>query len=260
MGYDFESDKKYNIENNVSMTIELNKTCYSGGEFVNGSIILRPKEGLQQTLLSSTYATLYLNENFFYTYTEDEFVPSKNRKEFVTKEAEEDINLLTIPLNFSNFQNANIMSTVTIPFQFQLPLTIYPSLIFSSNSYVKHYLCIDFPSIRAKKTVIIIIKNNSHFSTYNGLLQQPAVCFKETTKHKLFVSQGSFTCSLKLPRNSFTYDEMIPFEIDIDCSKLSLTIKGIRISINRNQKKISGIIIIIQDLKIKLKSLLRKLR
>ena len=167
MGYDFESDKEYNIDRYVSMTIELNKTCYSKGEFVEGTIILKPKEGLQDPILSSPFATLYLTEYFYYTYTENEYNHAKNRSEFVTKKAEENIPLLTMPLNFSNFQNANIMNTIKIPFQVQIPLNSYPSLIFDSTSYVKHYLCIEFPSIQAKKTVVIIIKNNAHFGT-NG--------------------------------------------------------------------------------------------
>ena len=189
MGYDFETDTKYNVEKSVSMTIELNKTCYSPGEYVNGTIILKPKEGLQNTLLTSPFATLYLTEYFYYTYLEDEFNPKTGRKELNSKVAEENVPLLEIPLNFTNFQNANIMSTISIPFQIQIPQNIYPSLIFDNNSYVKHYLSIDFPSILAKKTVIIIIKNNVFFSTYNNRFQQPAVAYKETTKHKLFVSQ-----------------------------------------------------------------------
>ncbi len=237
MGYDFETDKTYNFEKDVSMTIETEKTCYFPGEFVNGKIILKPKEGISNTLLSYPNATFYLMETFHYTYTENEYVARKGRKEFVTKTAEENMTLLTLPMNFMNFQNANIMNTVIIPFQIQLPMIIYPSLIFSSSEYVKHYLSIDFPSIFAKKTVILIIKNNQYYTTMNQLLKTPAVCFKETTKHKLFVSQGSFTCTLKLPKNAFAYDEMIPFEVDIDCSKLSINVKGIKLTINRNNKK-----------------------
>lgn len=237
MGYDFESDKKYNIEKFVSMTIQLNKTCYSPGEYVNGTIILKPKEGLQQPLLQDTNATLYLTEFFYYRYFESQYDPVKKRNESVAKDAEESIPLLTLPMNFSNFYNANIMTTVNIPFQIQIPMNCYPSCIFDSTTYVKHYLAIDFPSIMAKKTEIIVIKNNSYFSKYNGLYQEPAVCYKETTKRKLFVSQGSFSANLKLPRNTFSYDEMIPFEVDIDATKLSIAIRAIRISINRNQKK-----------------------
>ena len=237
MGYDFETDKKYNIEKYVSMTIQLNKTCYSPGEYLNGTIILKPKEGLQKPLLQDTNATLYLTEFFYYKYFEEEFDHVQKRKKNVSKVAEESIPLITLPMNFSNFYNANIINTVNIPFQIQIPMNCYPSCIFDSTTYVKHYLAIDFPSIMAKKTEIIVIKNNSYFSKYNGLLQEPAICYKETTKRKLFISQGSFNATLKLPRNLFTYDEMIPFEVDVDATKLSIDIKAIRISINRNQKR-----------------------
>jgi hypothetical protein len=237
MGYDFESDKAYNVENTVSMTVETQKTCYFPGEFVTGNIILRPKEGISNPLLSNPYANLILTETFHYTYCEDVYNPHKGKKEFTTMTAEESMTLLQMPLNFTNFLNANIMQTVVIPFQVQLPMQIYPSVIFSSDAYVKHHLSIDFPSIQAKKTVIIVIKNNQHFTTFNQLWQQPAVCFKETTKHALFVSKGSFKSTLTLPRNAFTYDEKIPFTVDIDCSQLSLNIKGIKVTINRNQKK-----------------------
>ena len=237
MGYDFESDKQYNVEKYVSMTIELKKTCYSPGEMVYGTIILRANQGLQNPLLSSPLATLYLTEYFYYTYSENEYNPHKKMNEFVSKVAEENMPLLKIPLDFRNFLNANIMNNVAIPFQFQIPVNIYPSVIFDTQAYVKHYLCIDFPSIMAKKTVVIVIKNNLYFSIENALLQQPAVCFREVKKHKLFASKGSFNATLKLERNTFSYSEMIPFEVDVDATKLSMNVKGIKISLHRTQKK-----------------------
>ena len=50
-------------------------------------------------------------------------------------------------------------------------------------------------------------------------------------KHKLVFSQGSFTASIKIPKNAFAYDEMVPFEIDIDLTKMSLNIKNIKVNI-----------------------------
>ena len=237
MGYDFEADKTYNFEKDISMTITLKKTCYSPGEYVDGTITLRANQGAQNTFLSSPFATLYFTEYFHYTYTDNVYNPRLQRNEFVSKVAEENNPLLTIPLNFSNFQNANIMNPVSIPFQMQIPINIYPTCIFSSSEYVKHYLAIDFPSILAKKTVVVIIKNNQYFTTFNGLLQQPASAFREVKKHSLgLISKGSFSSSLKLQTNAFSYDEMIPFEVDIDCSKLKINIKAIKVSLNRIQK------------------------
>ena len=109
--------------------------------------------------------------------------------------------------------------------------------MFNSSTFIKHYLCVEFPSIQAKKTTIIVIKNPPYFSNYNRLYQSPAMCYKEIKKSKLFFSQGSFTASLKLQKNAFAYDEMIPFEIDIDATKLSIDIKGVKVKIRRNTSK-----------------------
>ena len=98
----------------MKMSIETEKTCYFPGEFVNGNIILKPKEGISNTLLSYPNATFYLMETFHYTYTENEYVPNKGRKKFGTKTAEENMTLLILAMNFMNFQNANIMNTVII--------------------------------------------------------------------------------------------------------------------------------------------------
>ena len=237
MGYDFESDKQYNYESSISMVLDLGKTCFCPGEYINGNIILRPKEGNNQPFLMNPLATLYLTEYAFYKYTVNEVDPRTNNTHFVTKVAEENVPLLNYPLNLANFHNANVNATLKIPFTVQIPLRIYPSCLFGSNTFVKHYLCIDFPSIGAKKTSIIVIKNPPYFSHYNRLYQEPAMCFKEMKKHKLVFSQGSFTASIKIPKNAFAYDEMVPFEIDIDLTKMSLNIKTIKVSLRRNECK-----------------------
>lgn len=235
MGQDFETDKNYNVEQYVSVTLETNKTCYFGGEMINGTITLRPKEGLSNPLLSSPFATLRITENFHYTYTEKEYCHSKHREEFVTKHADESMTIVELPMNFTNFQNANIMNTVVIPFQVQLPLTVYPSILIDGSCYVKHFLSIDFPSILAKKTVIIVVKNPKYYSTYNGLVKEPAVCFKNIEKGVF--TKESFTTTLTLPRNYFAYDEVIPFTVDIDSTHCKSVIKGLKITINRNFQK-----------------------
>ena len=63
------------------------------------------------------------------------------------------------------------------------------------------------------------------------------MCFREMKKHKLFFSQGSFTASIKLDKNAFAYDEFVPFQVDIDLSKMSLNIKKIKVSLRRGINK-----------------------
>ena len=237
--YDFESDKKYNYENTISMTIVLDKTCFSPAEFVKGLIVLNPKIGNTINNLQNPTATLTLEQEAFYTYNVEEMDPLNNyRKHYVTKEAKENIILLKLNLDLKNFQYANLKNTIRIPFTFQIPLNAYPSCFFGDKVYVKHFLSINFPTISAKKTSIIVIKNPPYFSVYNRLYQSPAVSYKEIKKSKLILfSQGSFTAALKLPKNSFSYNEIISYEIDMDLTRLSLNVKYIIISIRRDSRK-----------------------
>ena len=49
MGNSFETDKNYNYEKDVSMILNINKTCYCMGEFIIGNITLLAKNSLTQT-------------------------------------------------------------------------------------------------------------------------------------------------------------------------------------------------------------------
>ena len=172
MGYDFETDQQYNFESTISMTVDIGKTCFAPGETVNGTIILKPKEGNPQPFLQNPQATLYIHEFSYYQYMVNEVDPRTNMPHFETKEAQENYTLLNIPLDFSNFNNANVSEVLKLPFTFQIPLRIYPSCYFDNKTFVRHYLCIEFPSIGAKKTTIIVIKNLPYFSSYNQIIKR----------------------------------------------------------------------------------------
>jgi hypothetical protein len=99
-------------------------------------------------------------------------------------------------------------------------------------------LSITFPSIFAKRTLVIIIKNNIYFSDINGLLKSPVIINREITKHKyIFFNYGNFRISIVLPKNIFSYDENVPFLIDIDCNNLSIKIQGVKVILYRIDKK-----------------------
>ncbi len=238
MGSDFESDKKYNFEKNISMLFEINKTCYSKGEMIIGNIVLTPKDGLVQTQLINPYAKMTLKEQHYYDYYEYYYDNNKNTTNTERRVDEENITLFSIHMDFSNFNGANILTGVQIPFQIQVPIMSYPSCFFESSAYVRHFLTCDFPTIEARKSVEIIIKNNIHFTHANGLLKTPAIITKEITKHKYaFFNYGSFKVTVTLPKNIVSYTENIPFIIEIDCKNLSIHIKGLYISIFRVCKK-----------------------
>ena len=232
MGNDFTENKKYNYENYVSMDINLNKVCFSQGEYIQGTIILQGKPGLIQTELINPVATISLTEMHHYTYEEGGGGDDNTRQ----VDEEEEKTIFSLQQNYQNFQGKNIMSGIQIPFNVQIP-NAHPTCIFNSNTYVKHILSIEFLSIQAKKSTPIVVKNSQHFRYDNKLLQTPAIVTKEMEKHKVFFNQGKFAAVLKLPKNSFAYEENIPFELTINCTQLDLKIKNIIVTLHRVEKQ-----------------------
>jgi len=234
-GYDFENDKNFNYENSISMRIELGKTCFSPGEYVKGGIILKPKPGNTLEYLQNPTAYLSIIEDAKYTYMAEE--KTNKGREYVTKTAKETNTILNIPLDIYSYKNSPLVDALKILFNFQIPLRINPSCFFEYNAYTKHYLTIDFNSISAKKSLIIVIKNPPYFSAYNHLYKSPSTLYKQFEKSKLFFSKGFFIFSLTLPKNSFAYDEPIPFDIDLDLTNLSMDIWKINVYIRRVSHK-----------------------
>lgn len=235
MGNDFNNNKKYNSEHYVSLSININKSCYSQGEYVQGFLYLKGKPGLIQTELIDPLAMATLSELHHYQYEEHEN-GERDRREIIEQEEK---TIFSLRLDFSNYRGANLMGGVQIPFSVQIT-NCYPTCIFNYSDYVKHFLTIEFPSIQAKRTVIIAIKNMQNFTMENGLYKSPSIEIKEMTKHKLMFNKGRFAAVLKLQKNVFAYNENIPFELSIDCSQLDIKIKSINVSllriVNRNYK------------------------
>ena len=232
--YEFEKDENYNFESNISMNIEINKTCYSKGEIVQGNIFLLPKYGLNANQIINPYAEIRLEEKQHYQYNERK----KGSEEYTIRHEEENITLFIENIPFQYNMNLILpQEGLKIPFEIKIPQTSYPSCIFNSTSYVRHFLSVHFPTIGAKKSLVIIIKNNIYFAAYNGLLKTPVVIQKEITKHKyIFFNSGSFKFSITLPKNIFSYEEIIPFIIDIESPNLSFNIRGIYVTLYRVHK------------------------
>lgn len=226
MGYDFESDKNFNYEKKISMSIELEKTCFSKEEYITGFIVLKQKEGIQE-YLSEPNAYIKLDEYHHYYLNVG----------YNDVEAEENYSLVSMEMKFPNFEGSDLSKKIKIPFKVQVPKKAYPTVIFNKSAYVRHYFSIEFPSINAKKTEVIVIKNGLYFSRENKLLLTPAIYLKEIEKSGFISSKGSFSASFKLPINIFEYTRRIPFEINIDCSNLSTNLRKVTVSIHRICKK-----------------------
>ena len=229
---DFENNYKYNFDSQVSLSIDLSKTCYVKGEWIRGTLYLKTKPYLQERILLSPEATVIITELHHGELSESDY-DIYEKKETPENNSLEEKNLLTCPMNLSQYNGANLYNGISIAFGVQIPLNCYPSCIFDSNTYVRHFLTINFTSIKAKKSVVIIIKNNQYFSYLNKLFKSPTIYTKEISKHQYALfNKGSFTTTITLPKNSFAYDEIVPFKVEIDCSKLNINIKSIKVSLN----------------------------
>ena len=233
---DFENNnEKYNKEKFFTVNIELKKTCFFKGELLKGKVTIKAKSTIKKSLLNCTIpANATLLEVHNYKLKERD---NDTTEEFI---------LFKYPVNIPLFTVDNALDGVTVPFEFQICHNAYPSCIFGMDSYIRHILTFDFPTIETKKSTVIIIKNSKHFTEFNELYKTPAEVSLKTFKHKygLFY-MGEFTCILKLLKNAFSYNENIPFVIDIDCSKLKIRLTRIFICLmlaiskksKTNQKK-----------------------
>ena len=231
---DLDYNFKYNYDSQVALTINLSKICYSKGETISGSMFLKTKPYLQETILLNPQASISLEEYSNYGDPETDFdiycggsttkINSKSKKTY-----------FTYSLDLAAYHGANLFVGININFFVLLPTECRSSCIIDDNTYIKHFIVIDFPSIRAKKSEPIIIKNNKYYSLENKLYKSPTIAKLETSKHKYAIfNKGEIKASLTLAKNSFKYNENIYFIMEIDCTKLSISVSGVLLSINVN--------------------------
>ena len=223
-----EQYNKYNKETDVILNIKLNKTCYFPGESITGFLDIQPKISLKETIFDNTSATFNLIQLQQYFYS----VGSGDDKR--TYYVGDDSDILFLNIDFINFKGSNILSGINIPFSFQIPLNILPSVYFHGY-YIKHFICFELPGIKAKRSLMIIIKEFQSFTLENKLLKMPAIGFGDFYKKKKSKYKGGkVSCLLKIPKNSYSYLESIPFEIFLDCTELNMEVKSVKITLMKN--------------------------
>jgi hypothetical protein len=226
----------------VSISIYTNKVCYSVGENIQGIIFLQGKPGLIEILLRKSKGTLSLVQREKIKYLDEQRLEPEYEYEIKSN------TLSSKNLDFSSFKVEDLMKGIKIPFSIEIPNSqCCPTCYFNKNDHIKHTLEFDFSSIGTlggKGETQIILKSGEFYSFRFG---QNFVCIDEETKHKLMVDEGVFSMLLAVDKNVFTYDEIIPFRVIVDCTKVNLKIKSITISLKRE------IIIELQKKKIKKK-------
>lgn len=223
--YEFEeNNKKYTLETFFQIDITLEKTCYSKGEMIKGKIKIIPKDVVKKSyLLSNIIGNVILQECYNYRTTPK------------GKDVTEENILFKYPTDIPKFDGNKIIEGTEMDFEYPVPKDAYPSVIIDNNCYVRHILIFDFPSIEAKKSTLIIVKNDQYFNSINNLYKAPAEATITTCKHKFAIFyKGEVKSKIKLFKNAFAYNESIPFTLEIDCSNLTINITKVHISILLN--------------------------
>jgi hypothetical protein len=239
MQNDFYLGDEFNYENDVSLSIELDKTCYSKGEKINGTLILSPEQNSTHTELVNPYAKFSFIEKQCYEFLETFYEKDRDIIKPTRKNIEEIKILGSYPMNFSKYEKSNMLPNLKIPFQIMIPINAYPSLISDKNTYIIHFLTCELESLKVKKSIPFIIKNNPYFTKENKLLKIPYETKQLIGKHKFaIISCGNFEVKINLEKNICPYNENLPITIDIDCSNLNnIKLKGVNIYIFRTFRK-----------------------
>ena len=101
--------------------------------------------------------------------------------------------------------------------------------------YIKHFLFFEFPGIKAKRTLMIFIKEfKNYYTLENKLLKIPATVSGDFYKKKESNYEGGkISYLLKIPKNSFGSNEILPFEIYLNCKELNVEISNIKVSLKK---------------------------
>jgi hypothetical protein len=239
MQNDFYLGDEFNYENDVSLSIELDKTCYSKGEKINGTLILSPEQNSTHTELVNPYAKFSFIEKQCYEFLETFYEKDRDIIKPTRKNIEEIKILGSYPMNFSKYEKSKMLPNLKIPFQIMIPINAYPSLMSDKNTYILHFLTCELESLKVKKSIPFIIKNNPYFTKENKLLKIPYETKQLIGKHKFAIfSCGNFEVKINLEKNICPYNENLPITIDIDCSNLNIIkLKGVNIYIFRTFRK-----------------------
>ena len=217
-GYIEEEDESLSIE------IDLPKSCYYPGEKLIGNIILQAKSNKVPSIFNFSETNIALIQHQKYQcYKESILINNEDSKILFEKTNK-----------FRKYKNRDILSPLKIPFSIRIPLETYPTLIHKNMDFIRHYLKIEFIKIKKQKAVGIIIQNRQRFTADNKLFKSPVEKFKDSLKSSFLQKTSRLAFLLKTDKNSYAYNELIPYEIILNYSELDIPIQNIRMGLARS--------------------------
>lgn len=214
---------KYNEEKNLSIIIKLPKTCYYPGEMLSGKIILQARTNKISSIFNFPNAFISINQYQQYKfYLDNILIIQKDKK-----------NVFSQPYRFKKYKNRSIHIPLTLSFSIRIPVEISPTLLHEETNFIKHFLTIDFPQIKEKKSIGIIIQNRQIFLKENGLFKTSIEKFNDIQKSIIFQKNSKIAFLFRTEKNSYAYNEYIPYEIIMNCTESEPIIDHLRVSLSR---------------------------
>jgi hypothetical protein len=214
----------FNEDECLSITIQLPKSCYYPGEMLYGKIILQVKTNKISPTFNFPQAIITITQYQQYKFYLDNILITQKDKKVV----------LTQPYSFKKYKNRPILIPLSLSFNIQIPTKIDPTLLHEDTNFIKHYLSIDFPQIKCKKSIGLIIQNRQKFCKDNGLLKTTIEKFNDIHKSIFFQKNSKIAFLFKTDKNSYAYNELIPYEIIMNLTESELIIEHLRVSLSRN--------------------------
>jgi len=211
-------------DESLSLEINLPKSCYYPGEKLTGEIILQAKSTKVPSIFNFYNSILLLIQHQKYQFFNEDIQINKEEKKPIFFRRH----------NFKKYKNRDILTPLKISFSIKIPNNAYPTLLHTESNFIRHYLEIKFPKIKRKKSVGIIIQNIKKMTVENKLYKSPYEKFKDCIKTCMFKKTSKLAILLKTEKNTYSYNELIPYEIVINYSESDIFIKNIRINLTRN--------------------------
>ena len=166
----------YDEDESLSIAIQLQKSCYYPGETLSGKIILQVKTNKISPKFNFPNAIITLTQYQQYKFYLDNILLTQTDKKI----------LLFERVRFKKYKDRTLIIPLSLPFSIKIPHSTDPTLFYEEINFIKHYLTVEFPQIKCKKSIGIIIQNRQRFLKENGLLKNTIEKFNDIQKSEIF--------------------------------------------------------------------------
>ena len=204
------------------MSIHLQKSCFYPGETISGTINLQVKNNKISSLFDFTTSIIKIDQYQQYQLYQDNISITKTKND----------QILFKKYHFRQYKNRSLLIPLNIPFSIKIPRGVCPTLIYDNGNFIKHYLSIEFPK-KCQKTIGIIIQNRQQFIEEKNLSKLSVEKFIDVYKHSFFQKNSKISVLFKTEKNSYAFNEIIPYDIILNCLESDLRIDSLNVSIER---------------------------